>query len=387
MNWWNQPGLCHKDALVCDGSIRAGKTLAMTCGFFLWSMSRFDNQTFALCGKTVGALRRNVILQLGDWLGGLFSITENRGDNRLTVQLGSRKNTYYLFGGQDESAYTLVQGITLAGALLDETALMPRSFVEQVCARCSVPGSKMWFSCNPASSQHWFYKEWICKQTEKNILYLHFTMNDNPGLSEQVRSRYERMFSGVFYKRYIQGLWCTAEGLIYHFDPEKHLVQPPKEGRWYISVDYGTCNPFSAGLWCVSGGKAVRVKEFYHDGRSTGKTYTDTEYYDALVELAGDRPVECVIVDPSAASFLAVLRKQGRFRVRKARNQVLPGIRLVTELLQQGKLGFCPACKDTIREFGLYCWSDDPTKDTPVKENDHAMDDVRYFCMTVMSRG
>lgn len=386
MTWWNRPDLKHKDALICDGSIRAGKTLAMTCGFFLWSMTRFENQTFALCGKTVGALRRNVILQLNDWLGGLFTVTEHRGDNRLTVRLGSRENTYYLFGGQDEGAYMLIQGITLAGVFLDEAALMPRSFVEQACARCSVPGSKMWFSCNPASSQHWFYKEWICKAAGKNALYLHFTMADNPGLSAQVRSRYERMFTGVFYKRYIQGQWCVAEGLVYAFDPEKHLAEPPKAGRWYISVDYGTCNPFSAGLWCVAGDKAVRVREFYHDGRNTGKTYTDEEYYRALEELAGDAPVEMVIVDPSAASFIAVLRRHGRFRVRKARNAVLPGIRLVTELLRQEKLGFCPGCKDILREFGLYCWSDDPARDAPVKENDHAMDDMRYFCMTVLGR-
>ncbi len=386
MTWWNRPDLRSRDALICDGSIRAGKTLAMTYGFFLWSMARFENQTFALCGKTVGALRRNVILQLNDWLGGMFSVTEHRGDNRLTVRLGNRQNTYYLFGGQDEGAYMLIQGITLAGVYLDEVALMPRSFVEQACARCSVPGSKMWFSCNPASSQHWFYREWICKRADKNALYLHFTMQDNPGLSEQVRSRYERMFTGVFYKRYIQGQWCVAEGLVYDFDPEKHLAQPPPAGRWYISVDYGTCNPFSAGLWCVTRDKAVRVREFYHDGRQTGRTYTDEEYYQALLTLAGDAPVELVIVDPSAASFIAVLRRHGRFRVRKARNAVLPGIRLVTELLRQEKLGFCPGCKDTLREFGLYCWSDDGAKDVPVKENDHAMDDIRYFCMTVMGR-
>lgn len=386
MTWWNRPGLKQMDAIICDGSIRAGKTLAMTCGFFLWSMTAFENQTFAICGKTVGALRRNVILQLGNWLGSVFSVTEHRADNRLTVGLGGRVNTYYLFGGQDEAAYMLIQGITLAGVFLDEAALMPRSFVEQACARCSVPGSKMWFNCNPASSNHWFYKEWICKAREKNVLHLHFTMADNPGLSQQVKERYQRLYTGVFYKRYIQGLWCAPQGLVYDFDPDRHLSSPPSNGRWYISVDYGTRNPFSAGLWCVTPEKAVRVREYYHSGRDSGVIRTDQEYYDALVELAADKPVEGIIVDPSAASFIAVIRRHGRFRVRRARNAVLPGIRLVTELLQQGRLGFCPQCGNTIREFGLYTWSDDPDKELPEKENDHAMDDVRYFCMTVLAR-
>lgn len=386
MTWWNRPGLDSRDGLICDGSVRAGKTLAITCGFFLWSMRRFDNGVFAICGKTVGALRRNIISQLPQWLGGLMHITEHRADNRLTVRMAGRENTYYLFGGQDESACALIQGITLAGVLLDEAVLMPRSFVEQACARCSVPGSKMWFSCNPGSQEHWFYREWICKAGQKNLLRLHFTMEDNPGLPEGVRQRYERLYTGVFYKRFVLGLWCQTEGLVYDFDREKHLASPPKAGRWYISVDYGTRNPFSAGLWCVESGKAVRVREFYYDGREKGVMCTDEEYYEALLQLAGDAPVEQVIIDPSAASFIATVRKHGRFRVRRARNAVLPGIRRVCELLRAGRLLFCPCCTDTIREFGLYCWADDPARDVPVKENDHAMDDIRYFVMTVMGR-
>lgn len=131
---------------------------------------------------------------------------------------------------------------------------------------------------------------------------------------------------------------------------------------------------------------AVRVKEFYYSGRESGKMLTDEEYADALEKLAGQLPVECVIVDPSAASLIAVLRKRGRFRVRKAKNAVLPGIRRVASLLQQGRLLFCPSCKDAIREFSLYSWEDDPEKDAPKKENDHAMDEIRYFAMTVLGR-
>jgi len=403
MTWWTRPGTRQLDGIICHGAVRSGKTMALTLGFFLWSMASFENQVFALCGKTVGALRRNILLPLPRWLDGLFQITEHRAENKLTVRLGSRKNTYYLFGGQDESACALIQGITLAGALLDEAVLMPRSFVEQTAARCSVEGAKLWFSCNPESPEHWFYKEWICKAEEKRFLTLHFTMDHNPSLSENVKQRYKRLYSGVFFRRFVLGQWCAAQGRIYDFDPQEHCmsreaVRDWLRGeqistffdktplRWYISVDYGTRNPFSAGLWAVRGGVAVRVAEYYHDGRQTGIMRTDEQYADALEALAGEKPIEFVIIDPSAASMIAVLRKRGRFSVRRAKNAVIPGIRLVSSLLQKGQLRIGENCRDAIREFALYCWQPEEGKDAPIKENDHAMDDIRYFAMAVLGR-
>ena len=358
----------------------------MTDGFFLWSMANFNGAVFGICGKTISALRRNLVMHLDDWLGDVFTFTEHRSENKLVVTDPSgRKNTYYLFGGQDEGAYALVQGITLAGAFRDEVALMPRSFTEQVCARCSVEGSKLWFNCNPASPEHWFYKEWILKAPEKQALHLHFTMDDNPSLSVKIRQRYERLYSGVFYRRYVLGQWCAADGLVYEFDPQVHTVKElPKNGRYFISVDYGTQNPFSAGLWCVSGGQAVRIKEFYYSGRATGRLKTDEEYYAALLELAGEYPVELVVVDPSASSLIAVIRKGGRFSVRKAKNDVLPGILLVTACLRNGSLKIGTDCKHAIREFSQYVWQEG--EEAPKKENDHAMDEIRYFCSTVLKR-
>jgi hypothetical protein len=324
----------------------------------------------------------------------------------------------------------LIQGITLAGVLLDEVVLMPRSFVEQAVARCSVEGAKLWFSCNPGSPEHWFYREWVCKAAEKRLLRLHFTMEDNPALPETVKARYSRLYTGLFYRRYVLGQWCAAEGRIYDFDPQRHILSPealppligevarrsrdggvvplkighspshadrmtapsgrgPRDDsgvEYYISVDYGVHNPFSAGLWAVQDGVAVRLREFYHDGRSTGKLMTDEEYHDALCELAGGLPIRWVIIDPSAASMIALLRKRKVFRVRQADNRVLPGIRLVGSLLARGRLLISSECKATIREFGLYLWQDDATRDAPLKENDHAMDDIRYFCMSVLKR-
>ena len=388
MTWWNRPKLKEREGIICDGAIRSGKTLSMVTGFFLWSMTCFDGCCFGLCGRTIGALRRNIIGNLPAWLGDVVQIRENRSENKLVVtDRTGRSNTYYLFGGQDESAYKVIQGITLAGVLLDEVALMPRSFVEQACARCSVAGSKLWFNCNPEGPEHWLYKEWIQKVRQKNLLHLHFTMADNPGLDPAIRARYEAMYTGVFYRRYILGQWCMAEGLVYEFEPQRHITKDiPQNGRYYISVDYGTRNPFSAGLWCVSDGRAVRIREFYHSGRDSGKMLTDEEYYRELERLAGSLPVEFVVVDPSAASFIATIRAHRRFSVRKARNEVLSGIRLVGSLLREGYLQFAPCCKDAIREFSLYRWEEDGQIDRVQKENDHAMDDIRYFCATVLGR-
>jgi len=388
MTWWNRPGLCGFDGILCDGAVRSGKTVSMVVGFFLWSMACFDRKTFAICGKTVGALRRNIVGNLEEWLGELFCIREHRSENKLVVtDSAGRENTYYLFGGRDESSGSLIQGITLAGVLLDEAAVMPQSFVEQACARCSEVGSKLWFNCNPEGPEHWLYKEWILKAKEKNMLHLHFTMDDNPALPDGIRRRYEALYTGVFYRRFILGQWCMAEGLVYDFNPMLHVKEPEKPGgRYYISVDYGTRNPFSAGLWQVTDGKAWRIREYYHDGRESGRMLTDEEYCDELENLAGNLPVEQVVIDPSAASFIAALRRRGRFSVRKAKNEVLPGIRLVATCLQAGILQISPGCKDTIREFGLYRWQDTGEKDAVVKENDHAMDDIRYFCATILRR-
>lgn len=387
MTWWNRENLHHYDAIICHGAVRSGKTMAMVVGFFLWSMASFQGGTFALCGRSIGALRRNVVEPMHNWLSGVFTIVDRPSRNQLIVHgPNGHTNTYYLFGGQDESSAKEIQGITLWGALLDEAAIMRRSFVEQTCARCSVAGSRLWFNCNPEGPEHWFYKEWIQKAAEKNAMVLHFTMDDNPALDETIRRRYETLYTGVFYRRFILGQWAVAQGLVYEFDQEKHVTQAlPENGTWYISVDYGTQNPFSAGLWCVAGGKAVRVREYYYSGKDRGHSLTDEEYHQALINLAGGKPVRYVVIDPSAASMIAVLRRHGVFSVRKARNQVLPGIRLVASLLQQGVLQFSPSCKDTIREFSLYSWQEGV--DAPRKEFDHAMDDIRYFCATVLRKG
>ena len=351
-------------------------------------MSRFQDQKFGICGKTIGSLRRNIVLNLRDWLPLDFQIMEKRAENKIIITANGHSNSYFLFGGTDESSYMLIQGITLAGVLLDEVALMPRSFVDQALARCSIAGSKLWFNCNPEGPEHWFYKEWVLKEKERNALHIHFTMDDNLALDPKIKARYERSFEGVFYRRYILGEWCLAEGLVYGlFDKDIHVTTKlPDTGRYYISVDYGTHNPFSAGLWCIKAGVATRIREYYYNGRKEGRPKTPDEYYAELEKLAGALPVETVVIDPAAAEFIETVRRRGRFSVRKAKNDVLDGIRFTSSMLQNGFIKIGADCVDSIKEFGLYRWDDKGEVDKVIKENDHAMDDIRYFAYTILRR-
>lgn len=384
MLWWQQPKFRDRDAIICDGSIRSGKTVSMAVGFILWSMSRFNGQIFGICGRTIQSLRRNVIIHLSDWVPPDLHIEEKQQEHKLIVSDGcGRENVYYLFGGRDESSYTLVQGITLAGALLDEVALMPQSFVEQVTARCSVDDSKLWFNCNPGGPEHWFNKKWVLAAKEMNALHVHFTMSDNLSLAPKIRERYERMYTGVFYQRYILGLWVLAEGLVYEFGEANITDNCPDGAEYYISVDYGTRNPCSAGLWSVTGDKAVRIKEYYYSGRDNNRNKTDEEHCDAIENLARGYTIKRVIVDPSAVSFITSLKKR-KFKVLAANNNVLDGIRRTATYLKDGNIKIHRSCVDSIREFGLYCWDEKKNDDSVVKENDHAMDDIRYFCNTIM---
>jgi len=379
--WWLRPGY---DAVICDGAVRSGKTLCMGLGFVWWAMERFNGMQLALCGKTIRSLRRNVVFPLLPLLRGMgFRCTEKLSQNTLTVSWRGRENTFCLFGGRDEGSAALIQGVTLAGVLFDEVALMPRSFVEQACARCSVPGSRLWFNCNPEDPQHWFYREWVLKAEEKKALYLHFTMDDNPALTERIRERYRRMYTGVFYRRFILGEWVTAEGRVYDFFDETYVrsVPPGPFSRWVVSCDYGTVNPASFGLWGEQGGVWYRVAEYYHDSRKCGRQRTDEEYADALLDLLSGRKPERVVVDPSAASFLEVLRRRG-LPAEKAVNDVGSGIRVTADLLKSGKIVLCDTCTDALREIGRYCWDTArPGRDSVIKKDDHAMDDIRYFAM------
>lgn len=303
-------------------------------------------------------------------------------------ELLRQENRFYYFGGRDEGSPSLIQGVTLAGVLLDEAALMPRSFIEQAVARCSVVGSKLWFNCNPDNPYHWFKKEWIDKAEEKRLIYRHFVLEDNPTLDRAVIERYHRIYTGTFYERFVLGKWTAAEGLVYPmFDEEKNVFEGDIQcERYVISCDYGTVNPSSFGLWGESGGVWYRLREYYYDSRREGMQKTDEEHYKGLEELADGLCIEKVICDPSAASFIQCIRRHGKFTVQPAKNDVVSGIRLVSDCIKDGRIRINRRCRDTLREINLYRWDEKAGKDAPVKENDHAMDDMRYFAAECLGR-
>ncbi len=397
LSWWKQKKYSDFNGIIADGAVRSGKTVALSLGFVLWAMKCFDGQFLAICGRTIGSVRRNILGWLLPMLPSLsVRYVYHRAENRLELSCGGKTNTFYIFGAKDERAQDAIQGLTLAGVFFDEAAIMPESFIAQATARCSVDGSRFWFSCNPLGPRHWFKTGWIDKADERRLIYLHFTMSDNLSLSDEVRQRYSTMYSGVFYRRYVLGEWCVAEGLVYPmFSKDKNICCEPLEGaREFLSCDYGTNNPFALGLLQAkkteSGARLHLLKEYYHDGRKKGQL-TDSEYADAVerfVKESGANP-EMLVVDPSAASFIAEMRKRG-YRVIKAKNTVLQGIHAVAEALSAGELTVSPQCVNTINEFGEYVWDENASErgdDKPLKQHDHAMDMLRYALMTWQRTG
>lgn len=390
LNWWCKSSrMRNKNGIICDGAVRSGKTLCMSLSFICWSFYSFSDTSFALCGKTIASLRRNVITPLLPVLTELgFRCDYKISRNYLEITRQNITNRFYLFGGRDESSASLIQGMTLGGIMLDEAALMPRSFVEQALARCSLENAKYFFNCNPEHPYHWFYMEWIKKCNEKNMLYLHFTMKDNPSLSETVINRYKNLYSGAFYERFVEGKWVTADGLVYPmFSYDRHVKRyNGKFSEYYLSCDYGTVNPFSLGLWGKGSDGWYRTDEYYHSSRDKGIQLTDEEYYTQLEKLTQGKQIQALIIDPSAASFIQTVRRHGKYTVIKAENDVLTGINSVCQALKNDEVFFYPNCSDTLREFSVYRWDSSIKKDAPKKENDHAMDDIRYFVSTVLKR-
>ncbi len=368
---------------ILEGAVRSGKTYISLVLFALLVATAPKDSTFLMAGRTLNTLERNVLELLQNMVGKKhfsYSVAKKSGT------LFSRR--VYFEGAGDSGAEAKIRGMTLNGAYLDEASLLPETFFSMLLSRLSTEGAKLIATTNPDSPHHWLKCKYLDRK-DLNLLAVRFHIEDNIFLPVPYIEDIKKEYTGLFYKRFIEGEWVVASGLVYPmFREGRHIKALPEreDAPYYISVDYGTLNPCSMGLWQVVGGAAHRVKEFYHDGRKTECLKTDAEYYRELEALAGDRPIQQVIVDPSAASFIELIRRKGRFSVRKADNRVLDGIRRVSSLLEQGKLTFSPQCAAIAAEFGTYAWDKDATTDAVIQTADHAMDDMRYFVNTVLSR-
>lgn len=395
MFWWQDGRMAHADGIIADGSVRSGKTTAFCFGFMMWSMINYNAENFAVCGKTIASFQRNVLdpmKKIAPYLG--YTLTEQKSDHSFTLRsIGGKINRYYIFGGKDEGSQDLIQGITIAGLLLDEVVLMPESFVNQAFARCSVSGAKIWMNANPAGPTHFVKKRFVDGYNQRNFLHIHFMMDDNYSLSPERRVFYSRQWTGVFYRRYILGEWCLADGLVYSmYDEDKHLltgsINLSDYERIIVGVDYGIQNP-TAYIMIGFNGRKNRleiIKEYYYSGREEQKQKTDDELYKDLVEFVGDINVEGVYCDPSATSFIAQIKKKRQLRVKQADNEVEAGIAWCAQLFNLDQLFVHASCKNMRAELASYAWdtekSEERGEDVILKVMDHACDAMRYALYT-----
>ncbi len=366
---------------IKEGAVRSGKTYL---DYFMLPRrirSCTGSGLIVLLGNTRGTLERNLLEPMRSIWG--EELVGKIGQDGTTELFGKRCHT---LGADKVTQASRLQGTSIEYCYGDEVTTWHEEVFGMLKSRLDKPNSVFDGTCNPAGPNHWLLK---FLESDADIYRQHYTIYDNPNLPVEFVKSLEREYGGsVYFDRYILGKWTLAEGLVYPmFSREKHIVdEAPEEGEYYISVDYGTLNPCSMGLWCISEGKAYRLREFYYDGRSRQKQLTDEEYCIELERLAGDLPIQSVIVDPSAASFIEAVRRRSRFSVKRAKNDVLDGIRYTAGLIAGERIAVHSSCENTLRELGEYSWDTASAEERPIKLNDHAMDEMRYFCYTILRK-
>lgn len=405
LTWWTPNSPYSKaNGVIAEGAVRAGKTVIMGLSFVMWGMERGNTLNYALCGKTVSSARRNIVEPLTEMLKMRgYKVVDKKTEGKLIVGFKGKINTFYIFGGKDESSAALIQGLTLAGVLFDEVALMPKSFVEQALARCSVEGAKYWFNCNPEGPRHWFKTEHVDRWKERKYLRLHFRLEDNPSLSDETIEKYRTMFTGIFYRRFILGEWAFADGVIYSGIPdstfysneEASKVLPIKVQEHdihpFYAADYGTTNPMVYLEIYKVNKPDSHIPYFYIENeycwnsREKFRQKSDAEYVADFKDFISDERYKYLIVDPSADS-LYVAHQQAGTRIMKAKNDVRPGISMVSTLFTIGHIFINKDnCPNLVAELGLYQWDakkSESGKEEPVKQNDHSCDALRYGIFT-----
>lgn len=371
---------------IWEGSVRSGKTYSSIIRWVEFIKSGPPG-LFMMAGNSVKALGANVLDPMFEILGpSSYRYARNEG----CIYMPGRK--IYIWGANKAGSEDSIKGQTYAGAYVDELTTIHKDFFIMLLSRLSVQGAKLFATTNPGSPYHWLLKEYLEKEG-LDLKRFSFYLDDNPALSEEYKTNIKSAYVGVWYQRLILGKWVIAEGLVYPgFDEKKNVLETVDREytEYHIVVDYGIQNPMTFGLWgyCPALKKWVKIKEYYHDGRKSGQK-TDGLYYKDIEAFAGKLPIQDIIVDPSAASFISEIRQAGNFMTRKARNDVIPGIARMATALERGEVAYNDCCTETIKEIHTYAWDKKQTDagmEAPIKENDHAMDSDRYFIYTVLGK-
>lgn len=371
----------HSRLNIAEGAVSSGKSFIFLIRF-LEELERGPPGEYLIGGKSETTVLRNVVKPLDNMTGGVLKYNHARREFNLFDRM------VYVVGANDERAEGKIRGLTLAGALLDEITLLPQSFFKMCLSRLRVPNAKLFGTTNPDSKFHWLKTDFLDKFADdpEELASFQFKLDDNPYLTNEYKTSLKKEYSGLWYRRFIDGEWVQAEGAIYDFFDEKIHVrhQPPTYAKYYIlGIDYGTTNPFAAVLIGYNDDHSPTLwveKEYYWDSKAMGYQKTDAEYYNEIQRAFQGYPIKTVYLDPSAASFETELRRQ-KMPVKQAKNEVIDGIRFVATLLSQGDLVICSACKNLLKEIESYVWDEKSVRlgeDKPVKQRDHALDALRY---------
>ena len=383
-----QHALTENYCYLAEGSVRSGKTYGCLFGFFVYTQALKEKRTHVVAARNLRVLEMELIPCLEDFAS-YFAVEYNFIKFDALVNIGNQQ--YYVVAGHDEASHNRLQGLTVHSVLADECTLYPEIFWKSLLSRTTFDESKVWATCNPQGKRHWLKKDWIDQGKIDTVQ--RFLMPDNPVLGQATQERNASLFSGVFYKRMIQGEWADAEGKIY----EQYTVRPVHYSkdeirRIDIGIDYATKTVFAAEkLVTLKNGLQVIESTLRYDAKKTGKQKTDSEYVDMVKEFIGHDKITCIYVDPSASSFIVALRRAPMrgFHVRTADNAVLDGIRVTMNLLTKEKVVIQDnkSNQPLLDELADYVWDDKKEDDMPLKVNDHHCDALRYVCYSLNKRG
>lgn len=366
---------------IWEGAVRSGKTY-ISLWRFLKHVAEGPAGEYCIIARTQGLFKKNVFPQLFNMIGEDLRYYSGKSEIKLW------NKTIHIIGADDERAEAKIRGPTFEGAYVDEVSIIPESVFRMLKSRCAMGDSKIFGTTNPDSPYHWLKRDIL--DGNPDVKSWQFTLDDNPQLKDEEKEYLKRQYKGIWYQRFIEGKWVQAEGAIYDFfDESIHCIDFPPIGKSYVvGIDYGTTNPTAFVLLghnpCVYPNLWVE-DEYYYDSRVKQRQKTDSEYAEDLQKFIGNRHISFYYVDPSAASFKAEMRKVGFDNIIDAENEVNDGIRFVSNYLALGTLKICRKAKHLIKEMQSYVWDAKSVvkgEDRPLKENDHALDALRYAVFT-----